>query len=112
MITIPLIKRLSEMFNADQTYCDDPLRQSLFDHTVAYIESEEYADIQWNAVKNGVAVKDFLSDVYIYITRDRPIKVNKLIAKEVHDGEPKWSTLEYDDVRYMQGIVTHRKFLF
>ena len=112
MITIPLIERLSEMFNANKTYCDDPLRESIFSHTVAYIESEEYAGIQWNAVKNGIAVKDFLSDAYIYITRDRPLKLNELIAQEVRNGDPEWCTLEYDDIRYMQGIVAHRKFLF
>lgn len=104
--------RLYQMFNAPQYECDDPLRELLFRYTVSFVESEQYSDTDWRAVENGVAVKDFLSDAYTYITRDRPLKVDRCIAHEL-EGESVWlNILESDDVRYMQGIVHFRRFLF
>ena len=103
--------RLSQMFSAHQYECDDPLRELLFSYTVSFIESEQYADTDWHAIENGIAVKDFLSDVYTYITRDRPLKVDRCITEELA-GNSVWSDiLESDDARYMQGIIGFRRFL-
>lgn len=104
--------RLCQMFKAPQHECDDPLRELLFRYTVSFVESMQYADTDWRAVENGVAVKDFLSEVYTYITHDRPLKVDRCIIEELA-GNNVWSNiLESDDLRYMQVIIAFRKFLF
>lgn len=104
--------RLRQMFSAHQYECDDPLRELLFRYTTSFVESNEYDNTNWRAVDNGIAVKDFLSDAYTYITRDRPLKVDRCIEEELA-GNSVWSDiLESDDSRYMQGIIGFRKFLF
>jgi len=104
--------RLGEMFSAPQHECDDVLRELLFSHTTSFIESEEYADTDWHAVENGIATKDFLNEVYTYITHDRPLKVDRCIEEELQGNNVWTNIVESDDIRYMQGILNIRKFLF
>jgi hypothetical protein len=104
--------RIHQMFNAPQHECDDPLRELLFRYTASFVESKEYRDTNWRGVENGIVIKDFLSDAYTYITRDRPLKVDRCIAEELAGNSVWTSILETDDSRYMQGIISFRKFLF
>jgi hypothetical protein len=98
------------MFSASQCSCDDPLRELLFCQITRFIESEKYAETNWYAVADGVAAKDFFSDAYTYITHDRPLKVDLCIEQELASNDD-WANLESNDTRYMQGIVSFRKFL-
>lgn len=107
-----VFSRLRQMFSAPQHECDDPLRELLFRYTISFVESKQYSDTNWRAVENGIAIKDFLSEVYTYITRDRPLKVDRCIAEELQGNSVWTSILESDDSRYMQGIISFRKFLF
>ena len=106
--------RLGQMFSARQTETDDPLRELLFSKTVSFVESAEYAHTDWKSIENGIALKDFLSDVYTYITRDRPLAIDQTIERELlrievpHDK----LALENDDIRNMQLILNCRKLLF
>jgi hypothetical protein len=106
--------RLGQMFSARQTGSDDPLRELLFSKTVSFVESTEYANTDWNTIRNGAVLKDFLSDAYTYITRDRPLAIDQTIEQELlQDEEPRDQTvLEYDDVHNMQIILNCRKLLF
>jgi hypothetical protein len=106
--------RLGQMFSARQTESDDPLRELLFSKTVSFVESPEYAHTDWSTIRNGVVLKDFLSDAYTYITRDRPLAIDQIIEQELlQDEEPRDQTvLEYDDVHNMQIILNCRKLLF
>jgi len=106
--------RLGQMFSARQTESDDPLRELLFSKTVSFVESAEYKRTKWKSIKNGVALKNYLSDAYIYITRDRPLAIDQTIEQELlQDEEPRdQSELEYDDVHNMQLILNCRQLLF
>ncbi len=106
--------RLGQMFSARQTESDDPLRELLFSKTVSFVESAEYKHTDWKSIKNGAALKNSLSDAYIYITRDRPLAIDQTIEQELlQDEEPRDQTvLEYDDIHNMQIILNCRKLLF
>jgi len=106
--------RLSKMFSARKTQSDDPLRELLFSKTVSFVESAAYKRTDWKSIKNGVALKNALSDAYIYITRDRPLAINQTIEQELlQDEETRdWDVLEYNDVHNMQIILNCRKLLF
>lgn len=104
--------RLGQMFSAQQHEGDDALRELLFLYTTSFVVSNKYRDTNWQATENGLAIKDFFSEVYTYITRDRPLNVDRCIEEELA-GNNMWSNiLESDDLRFMQDIIRFRKFLF
>jgi len=112
MTTPSVFSRLYQMFSASQHDCDDPLRELLFRHAASFVESKQYLHTDRSSIENGIAVKDFLSDAYTYIMRDRPLKVDRCITQEL-EGNNVWTAiLESDDSRYMQGIIHFRRFLF
>ncbi len=100
------------MFSARQTETDDTLRELLFLYTTSFVESNEYCDTNWQAVENGIAIKDFFSEAYTYITRDRPLNVDRCIVEELAGNNVWLNILESDDLRFMQDIIRFRKFLF
>lgn len=116
--TLPILSRLCSMFGAKSSEKTiDVLQDQLFSKVCDFVERQDcFNTIAWSSIENGHAIKDCISDVYIYITNDRPLQVNKIIECELSE---KYETLsEYSaelseqDNYYLGLIVSHRKIIF
>jgi hypothetical protein len=106
------------MFSRSDSFNDDDiLRQYLFSKVVDFVDSKDaFNNIVWTSIDNGQSIKDGLSDVYIYITNDRPILVNKIIEHELleeySDMSEHLEELESQDNYFLKLIIDFRKFIF
>ena len=117
--SLPIIDRLCSMFSCKSSYDDsqDPLRESLFLKIVDFVEHKDcFNTIAWSSIDNGNSIKDCVSDVYVYISHDRKIQVNKIIEAELVQNSELFAELtaelEEQDNYYLKHIVEHRKYIF
>ena len=117
--SLPIIDRLCSMFSCKSSYDDsqDPLQESLFSKIVDFVERKDcFNTIAWSSIDNGSSIKDCISDIYVYISHDRKIQVNKIIEAELVQNNGLFAELteelEEQDNYYLKLIVEHRKHIF
>jgi hypothetical protein len=116
--THPILERLYSMFASKaNTHSTDVLQEQLFSKVVDFVERQDcFNSIAWSSIENGHSIKDAISDVYLYITNDRPLQVNKLIECELSENYDALSehsvALEEQDTYHLSLIVSFRKIIF
>jgi hypothetical protein len=95
----------------------DVLRDQLFSKLLDFVERQDcFNNISWSSIENGHSIKDGISDVYLYITNDRPLQVNKIIECEVSENydelAEQTNCLEEQDNYHLSIIVACRKIIF
>ncbi len=116
--THTIIERIYSMFCANKnSHSTDVLRDQLFSKVVDFVERQDcFNNISWSSIENGHSIKDGISDVYLYITNDRPLQVNKIIECELSENYDELaennSCLEEQDNYHLSLIVACRKIIF
>lgn len=116
--THTILDRLYSMFCAKtHESASDVLQNQLFSKVVDFVERQDcFNNIAWSSIENGHSIKDGISDVYLYITNDRPLQVNKIIECELtenYDALSEYtSSLEEQDNYHLGLIVAYRKIIF
>jgi hypothetical protein len=106
------------MFCANKnSHSTDVLRDQLFSKVVDFVERQDcFNNISWSSIENGHSIKDGISDVYLYITNDRPLQVNKIIECELSENydalSERAAALEEQDNYHLSLIVAFRKIIF
>lgn len=116
--THTIIERIYSMFCATKNLrTTDVLRDQLFSNVVDFVERQDgFNSISWSSIENGHSIKDGISDVYLYITNDRPLQVNKMIECELAEKYDEFaehsSNLEEQDNYHLSLIISCRKIIF
>ena len=116
---MPLIERITSMLksNPPKEYSTDPLLNLMYDKVVKLIEVDNCFDaFSWSTIKDGSAIRDVISDVYVFVKNDRPLQINKIIECEIEENYEELAEckekLEEQDNYYLKLIIDHRNFIF
>jgi hypothetical protein len=116
--THPILDRLYSMFCAKaNVHTSDVLQNQLFSKVLDFVECQDcFNSISWSSIENGHSIKDAVSDVYLYVTNDRPLQVNKIIECELSENydalSERTAALEEQDNYHLSLIVAFRKIIF
>ena len=117
--TSPLLfQRLHSMFSSSSSdHDEDHFRELCFSKVINAVEKQHCFDsISWSSIDGGSTAKDCISDVYVYITHDRTLLVNRAIEAELTGSEEQLheclEELKQQDNYHLKLVVEHRKFLF
>ena len=117
--TSPLLfQRLQSMFSSSiANHDEDHFRELCFSKVINAVEQQRCFDnISWSSIDGGPTAKDCISDVYVYITHDRTLLVNRAIEAELTGSEDQLheclEELREQDNYHLKLVVEHRKFLF
>jgi len=108
-----IIQRLFEMVSAKKEKDNSDFLQSfMFDSLLSF-----HKDITTGNINVSHELENFASDCHTYITRDRPLQLNRLIEAELNHLDDEeilqmQNDLSKQDEYYCICILQHRKYIF